>query len=409
MFSESKFSKCSAMLVSLCLAMIFILFHAIAIKAAFGDPDPAFGVGGFKTDYGVEYTPLAFARQQDGKIVVVGENAESDFQLMVRRYLPNGNVDSGFGWNGRALPYFSNGQSRDVVIQSDGKIVVVGIAPPTNVYPRKTAVWRFNSDGNYDSTFGYFGRVTMWGNGDCRLASYRPNPARAAETIVACLGGEIFRLNANGTVNTSFGNNGLIDSPGNIYSLAVRSGTIYVSGAIYVTRNHSISKYTMSGDPDPSFGTQGVFAELTDYGCVPLYFISAEYRNIGFQSDGTIIIAGMADYLNGSATVYKVHLTGHQPNGDFVPGFAPLPCSGTTDITSAAFPKVAIQSDDRILVAAGSIVERRSGNGIYENSYSTNIGVITDFTTLPDGKILTVGQVLIKGSVPRARLAQNLP
>jgi hypothetical protein len=107
---------------------------------------------------------------------------------------------------------------------------------------------------------------------------------------------------------------------------------------------------------------------------------------------------------------YARHLSAHEPNGSFVAGFSSLPCPGTTDVGDGSlFPHVAVQADDRILIAAGHIVERRASDGLYEASYSTSTSnVVTDILIQPDGRILTV-EVVSSGGVDRARLVRRLP
>lgn len=161
-------------LLSFVLVAGLITFPAIDTNAAFGDPDLNFGYDGDSTDWALDYEPSAMARQNDGKIVVVGKRLDPYFsvwELVVRRYLVNGSVDTAFGSYGSAVPYVISGKGVDVAIQPDGKIAVVGIAPNRTI---QTAVWRFNSNGSYDSTFGNFGRVLTWGEGDCEIATYLP-------------------------------------------------------------------------------------------------------------------------------------------------------------------------------------------------------------------------------------------
>ena len=73
----------------------------------------------------------ALARQADGKIVVVGQtygNTANDFGVL--RYNPDLSVDTAFGTNGvvRADFFGADDGANDVVIQPDGKILVVGFA-----------------------------------------------------------------------------------------------------------------------------------------------------------------------------------------------------------------------------------------------------------------------------------------
>jgi uncharacterized delta-60 repeat protein len=98
-----------------------------------GRLDPSFGAGGKTTaDFGFDECAPALVLQRDGNIVVagsrynqVGAGGASDFAIA--RINPNGLYDTSFGGGGKAVIDFgcSDGASA-VVLQRDGKIVVVG-------------------------------------------------------------------------------------------------------------------------------------------------------------------------------------------------------------------------------------------------------------------------------------------
>ena len=100
------------------------------------------------------------AIQADGKIVVVGWEAESrgSFRFALARLNTDGTLDASFGGDGKVTTRFTTAGGWDkpsgVVIQADGRIVVVGTAGRT-----KFALARYNSDGTLDRTFGVNGKV----------------------------------------------------------------------------------------------------------------------------------------------------------------------------------------------------------------------------------------------------------
>ena len=112
-------------------------FAAVRFEAD-GDPDPTFGGGDghVTTDFelgtggflGAEFG-RDVALQADGKIVVVGQS-EGDRNLGVVRYDSGGNLDGSFDDDGiMTIDYFGAFDSgSDVVVQPDGKIVAVGTA-----------------------------------------------------------------------------------------------------------------------------------------------------------------------------------------------------------------------------------------------------------------------------------------
>ncbi|MFK5893445.1 MAG: delta-60 repeat domain-containing protein [Pseudomonadota bacterium] len=106
------------------------------------------------------------ALQPDGKIIIVGYSYK-DF--VVVRYLPTGKLDETFHGDGISTTSVSpaKDEARSVVIQPDGKLVVVGKSlgslgadKTLGSSSMDVAVVRFNSNGTLDSTFGVGGHVT---------------------------------------------------------------------------------------------------------------------------------------------------------------------------------------------------------------------------------------------------------
>jgi uncharacterized delta-60 repeat protein len=133
-----------------------------------GTLDLTFGTGGkIKTDFsgGSEYAS-AVAIQPDGKIVAVGETygyatgSYDDFALA--RYNVDGSLDASFGTDGKvSTDFFSSPDyAYDVLLQPDGRIIAIGRAA-TTTYAESLdfALARYNSDGSLDTSFGLNGKV----------------------------------------------------------------------------------------------------------------------------------------------------------------------------------------------------------------------------------------------------------
>lgn len=124
-------------------------------------PDGSFDTS-FGTNHGYTITTiqnsaraLSLAVQADGKAVLSGESAGS---IAVARYVSSGFIDNSFGTNGIAVVQTgTSNQSLDVVIQADGKIVVVGAGTVSGA--DQCMVVRFLSDGSLDQSFGANGFV----------------------------------------------------------------------------------------------------------------------------------------------------------------------------------------------------------------------------------------------------------
>jgi uncharacterized delta-60 repeat protein len=124
-----------------------------------GVPDATFGTAGqVTTDFvgPVNAHAADVARQSDGKLVVVGGVFVDRPYWVVARYNPDGSPDTSFAQGGTFRSDFGflfGADAGAVVIQPDGKIVVAG-----------TIAWniglaRFNADGSLDTTFGRNGLV----------------------------------------------------------------------------------------------------------------------------------------------------------------------------------------------------------------------------------------------------------
>jgi uncharacterized delta-60 repeat protein len=98
-----------------------------------GAPDATFGSAGFVEMFfsdAADYSQ-ALALQSDGKIIVVGQMSnESNPDFAIARFLSDGTPDSDFGVDGQVFVDFfgASDVAKDVVLQSDGKIVVGGVA-----------------------------------------------------------------------------------------------------------------------------------------------------------------------------------------------------------------------------------------------------------------------------------------
>jgi uncharacterized delta-60 repeat protein len=116
-----------------------------------GTEDSSFGTGGKVL---TDVTPGSTDRgekvvlQPDGKILVVGTTSNA---LLVARYLTNGTLDNTFGTGGiaQAIVPGMSAQGRAIALQPDGKIVAGGLVVGSPAY----LLTRFNADGSIDTTW----------------------------------------------------------------------------------------------------------------------------------------------------------------------------------------------------------------------------------------------------------------
>jgi uncharacterized delta-60 repeat protein len=126
--------------------------------------------------------------QSDGKIVAPGSKLTGDLpnvtaSIAVVRYNGDGSLDSGFGTGGIASApiQVGNVQLIDPVVsaalQTDGKIVVLGVTRGIPYVAQQCVLARFNRDGTLDGSFGTAGMLfeDYSGHYDCTSLSIQPD------------------------------------------------------------------------------------------------------------------------------------------------------------------------------------------------------------------------------------------
>lgn len=234
------------------------------------------------------------AVQSDDKIVVAGSSEqEIDDQIKtvftLVRYESNGTLDSAFGTDGIVTTQVGTGDSiaRGIVLQSDGRIVVAGSSDQETNDQINTVftLARYGSDGILDSTFGTDGIVmTAIGDGDANAYDIAIQNSQNSEKLVV-VGTSITegledpeitiftttRYDSNGSLDTTFGNNGIVTSDPTGYDSGARSVVVYDNKIIVVGESrevddvegtdriyYTVIRYDSDGSVDDSFGQNGV-------------------------------------------------------------------------------------------------------------------------------------------------------
>ncbi len=254
----------------------------------------------------------ALVRQPDGKLVAAGVTtspADGTTRVALVRYNRNGSRDRSFGTARTGIVTTSIGPhgldiANALVLQPDGKLVAAGGSGGRFV------LVRYNRDGSLDTTFGprQTGKVTTKIGSEYNqvFALVRQPDGK----LVAAGSGmnspghfTIVRYNADGSVDTTFGNQGRvltpvgpIDSSGaEARSLALQpDGKLVVAGSVYAQPSDvggamdiALVRYNADGSLDTSFGTGG----KVDRAQVPANAYS-ELHALIVQSDGKLVAAG---------------------------------------------------------------------------------------------------------------------
>ena len=319
-----------------------------------GTLDSSFGTGGIVTTaFGSSHDdPAAIVIQPDGRIVVAGYTSDgSHYRFALVRYNSDGTLDSSFGTNGKVTgaAIATDDYVHAAALQPDGKIIVGGTVWNGSQY--NFAVARYNPNGTLDAGFGSGGVVTNDVTSD---ETFRALLIQADGKIVGVgySTGDfaLFRYNSNGSLDTSFGTGGKVItsfSSGSdlAYSAALQpDGRILAAGFGTIGSNNdfALARYNTDGSLDSAFGTAG---KVT----TPIGGAADVAYSMAFQADGKIVLAGTSS--NGSNNDFAV--ARYNSNGSLDPSFngtgkATTAIGGADDVAYA----VAIQSDGKI-VAAG--------------------------------------------------------
>lgn len=212
---------------------------------------------------------------------------------------------------------------RDVKVQPDKKTVVLSpCQSPLNLTMYEFCFIRLNEDGTTDKTFNdEIGNISPPGTSFVLIPGSSPfDPGGAGTGLVVLDDGKIFavgsatlsnvqrpvmiRLNPDGTLDASFGTNGVIVSPaGTYFSKAALQpdGKVVVTG--YSNPNPMIARFFPDGTPDKTFGDNGYKILTHPDGNSSSY-------SIALQADGKILTGGS---LSSTSNFYL--LTRLNPDG----------------------------------------------------------------------------------------------
>ena len=96
--------------------------------------------------------------QPDGKVITVGAKGSADSEIAVTRFNADGKPDASFDGDGRATGGFDGlNLPQTAALQADGKIVLGGLSVP----PSDLTVWRLQSNGAADPSFGSGGQTSV--------------------------------------------------------------------------------------------------------------------------------------------------------------------------------------------------------------------------------------------------------
>ena len=376
--------------------------------------DNTFGMNGTVRNYvlggdssGDQATSVAI--QPDGKIVVAGLSAaQSDlyYNYALVRYDTDGTLDKSFGTGGMVMGSGSQWMAQAVAIQSDGKIILGGntdVAPSgyasNNIY--RFGLYRFNSDGLLDNTFGQQREVSaaILGGDSTTDKGYAVAIQSDGKIVVAGSSTDsqkvafaLARFDSNGTLDGTFGANGTVrdyiagsDSfDDEAHSVAIQpDGKIVAAGWSLdpysaTVQAIALARYNSDGTLDKTFGSNGTVRVAVPVPGIPDE--SGLAYSLAILADGKILVGGYS--IDSGFAVIRFNSDGTIDGTFGAMGGATTHISGSDGTSDEAFA-MAIGSGGNIVLAGHSslpgpntrdafAVARFDSNGYLDKSFGTN-------------------------------------
>ncbi len=374
--------------------------------------DQTFGTNGIALAEG-NYSAKGMSIQSDGKIVTAGSKSDANgTDFCVVRFNNDGKLDNTFGTDGVVVVDFNakTDNASDIAIQADGKMIVVGSAIITN--NTDIALIRLNTNGTLDNTFGTNGKVTTNIQGTSNDAAAKVVIQADGKIVIIGSGGTdmfnanvVARYNTDGSLDNTFDTDGKLlavsFAPVSLNTLSdikiLADGKFIIGGSS--SNQPAIGKLNADGSFDVAFNTTGklVIAETIFGGNVCL---------VAPQTDGKIVVS------YGSGTTSELKLLRLQTNGSLDNDFG---TAGKSNVNIGAnndyAMAIAVLSNGKIIVSGSTyantsntdfFVARLTSNGSLDNTFGTNGFTTTSVAPVEgdraeamaiqgDGKIIVAG------------------
>jgi len=334
---------------------------------------------------------------------------------IIPAYSQPGNLDLSFGEGGTVISPITidREMAYDICVQSDGKILLGGLQGDfgnLNMF-----VARYNEDGTPDGSFGNNGTAIIefggvdseaWAmavqdDGKILLGGNTFNPSPLFDNF------GLARLNPDGTLDDSFGLNGIrsvdVDMGwDNAYGMIIQDdGMIVLGGDGYANdrRNACAIRYSSDGFLDKGFGAGGVAVH-------PIGTEEDHTRDIALQADGKILLCGyIDDGVDDQSFIARLNTDGTLDNTFGNNGKATLDIGGNDDrllamyvldngkILAGGFTRNASDQNDYLLLrylSDGTLDNTFGSNGIKMLNFN-GVDIIGDLLVQADGKILLSG------------------
>ena len=355
-------------------------------------------------------TVFSALEQPDGKRVVVGTftRVNSTTSAPLVRFNADGSLDAAFQQKVGTV-----GATYRVALQANGQLVLTAFTGSalTAGGLTRSGLLRLNADGSADATFdvGVGPTTTRPGNvGTVDFTLPLPNGQVLATGYFDHFNGAavngVARLDATGAVDASFNPGG---SGANDYvegAVRLPSGKFLVSGYFTTyngTARHGLARLNANGTLDTTFDPSLALGN------------GSGVDNFAVQPDGRILVAG---YLTAAGSTVRQGLVRLLPDGALDNTFTAPAALGSGTVFSFYGDAIAVQPDGKILVAtpeaAAGPVSRLNPDGSLDASFQPG-GVagfsIMSLTLLAGGQLLEAGRYVAPGPQHSRSLVQVAP
>jgi uncharacterized delta-60 repeat protein len=324
-----------------------------------GGLDASFGIGGIpKLAAGSGDVNLSgITVMADGKFVVVGRGYSSNGDFIVARFNADGTPDLTFNGTGHRITSIGTVQdwAYGVAVQADGKVVVSGSVTTSPSYTSSSlGIVRYNEDGTLDDSFGTGGIINMQiGNVNAlgHTVSILPDGkiivmGYAHNGTVNCY--MALRLNTDGTLDGTFGTDGIALHPIGTASSSSRAGIRLPDGKLLLAGGSNNGSQTVTtvirlnadGSLDGTFGTGGVATNIAS--------ANDQIHAMAVQPDGKIVVTGNSNPSAPDIIVLRFNADGSIDNSF---GTAGVVVTENIGMGWEEARGVAVQSTGNIIVA----------------------------------------------------------
>jgi len=408
-----------------------------------GTGDPAFNAAGtpgyvfVNTGAGSEFS-RSVRLQPDGKIVVGGNgtNGALGQQMAAARFNPDGTRDPTYGSGGIATTLIASATTgRALDLAPDGKAIILGDGSNA-LGAFEVRLARFTTTGQFDTTFGTSGlAVFAMPTGFSGPLVHKVFALPSGQILVLAsvlsatgAGAMVVRLNADGSVDTSYGGgNGWVyveTATGTANVDANFSASDLMPNGNLVAAGYSLTpatgfvptvvRFTPDGLIDTSFGTAGVSYYADTVGFTQIFGVTAApdgglYLSGNFQAGSerlglvfkTVAEAapvadlaitmtdGLGNVLAGASTTYTITVTNNGPSSVTGAVLSDPAAAGLakTNVTCSATPGACVSAPTVAQLESGTFaLPALAAGATYQITVTANV-------TAGDGSVSNVATI----------------